>query len=147
MLRHIRTTRSELYVKKGGTVTNTARDGADLRFVYGESIQMRKEAGKIIAVLRAVDGGNIAALGILLPQGGDITETTDSGKTALHVAASNVDLEMIGFLLKKPLDRNTKDKAGRLALHHAAMNGHLTELLVITGFVSGCLNKKIDQVH
>lgn len=33
---------------------------------------------------------------------------------------------MIGFLLKKTLDRNTKDKAGRLALHHAAMNGHLT---------------------
>lgn len=93
LLRHIRTTRSESDVKKGGNVTNAAKEGADLRFVYGESLQMRKEAGKIIAVLRAVDGGNIAALEILLPQGEDITETTDSGKTALHIAASNGCIE------------------------------------------------------
>lgn len=72
--------------------------------------------------------GNITALEMLLCQGGDVTKSTDTGKTALHVAASNGSLEMTKLLLKTKLDRNTKDTTGKSALHDTARRGHINVL-------------------
>ncbi|KAI9641962.1 hypothetical protein NHQ30_009831 [Ciborinia camelliae] len=100
----------------------------DLRSAYDEAIKERKESERSLGVLKAVHDGNFTALKILLCQGADITKTTDTGKNALHVAASNGRLEMIKLLLKTNLDRNAKDTSGRSALHDAARYGHIDVL-------------------
>ncbi|TGO88461.1 hypothetical protein BPOR_0161g00150 [Botrytis porri] len=51
-------------------------------------------------------------------------ETTDTGKTALHVAAFNGHLKIIKVLLNTNIEHNAKDAAGRSVLHDAAKGGH-----------------------
>ncbi len=55
----------------------------------------------------------------------------EAGRTALRMASSNGDREIVKFLLSKNANINAKDKSGRTALRTAAEYGHpeIVELL------------------
>ncbi|TGO09506.1 hypothetical protein BTUL_0163g00160 [Botrytis tulipae] len=95
-----------------------------LQDAYDEAIQNRKELEKGLTILKLVQDGNITSLELLLHEGGDVMETTDTGKTALHVAAFNGHLKIVELLLNTNIEHNAKDSDGRSALHDAARGGH-----------------------
>ncbi|KAF7954398.1 hypothetical protein EAE96_005521 [Botrytis aclada] len=95
-----------------------------LRDAYDEAVENRKESEKSLTILKLVQGGNVTSLKLLLHGGENVTETTDSGRTALHVAAINGHLDILKLLLDTKIKHNAKDTAGRSALHDAARGGH-----------------------
>ncbi|KAM0311313.1 hypothetical protein ACHAO8_007319 [Botrytis cinerea] len=99
-------------------------NAASLQDVYDEAIQNRKELDKSLTILKLVQDGNITSLKLLLHEGGDVMETTDTGKTALHIAAFNGYLKIVKLLLNTIIEHNAKDTAGRSALHDAAKGGY-----------------------
>lgn len=111
-------------------------NATSLQDAYDEAIQNRKELEKSLTILKLVQDGNITSLGLLLRKGGDVTETTDTGKTALHIASFNVHLEIVKLLLNKNIEHNAKDSDGRSALHDAARGGHsqIFRELIAAGF-------------
>lgn len=125
LLRHMRRMHSEVDSSIYENIHSATENVINLQLSYEEAIQERKETKKKLAVLEVIHDGNISALEILLHQGVDIAETTDTGKTAFHVAASNGCLKMIKLLLRTKLERYTKDNTGRSALHDAARGGHI----------------------
>ena len=99
-------------------------NATSLQYAYDEAIQNRKELDKSLTILKLVQDGNITSLKLLLHEGGDVMETTDTGKTALHVAAFNGHLKIVKLLLNTIIEHNAKDTAGRSALHDAARGGY-----------------------
>ncbi|KAF5872951.1 putative nacht and ankyrin domain protein [Botrytis fragariae] len=106
-----------------------------LRDAYDEAVENRKESEKSLTILRLVQDGNIISLKLLLHGGGNVMATTDSGKTALHVAAFNGHLDILKLLLDTNIEHNAKDTAGRSALHDAARGGnfHIFRELIAAG--------------
>jgi ankyrin repeat protein len=61
----------------------------------------------------------------LLLAGAALELKTNSGVTALHLAARNGHDKIIEILLAKGADLSSSDKAGLSALHYAAAAGHV----------------------
>uniref|UniRef100_UPI0026312A47 ankyrin repeat domain-containing protein n=1 Tax=uncultured Brachyspira sp. TaxID=221953 RepID=UPI0026312A47 len=61
----------------------------------------------------------------LLDKCADINAKDNDGKTALMLASSNGDLEVVKLLIDKGADVNAKDDYNRTALMLASYNGHL----------------------
>ncbi|MCJ1358680.1 MAG: Ankyrin-3 [Icmadophila ericetorum] len=83
-----------------------------------------KYVGKEMGLIQAVDSGKIVLVTYLLDHGADIRASTESGKTALHVAALNGNKDMLLSLLGTELDFNAQDVQGNTALHDAATKGY-----------------------
>ncbi|TEY61121.1 hypothetical protein BOTCAL_0174g00030 [Botryotinia calthae] len=145
LLRHMRKVHSNIVA----TDEEATRNATGLRDVYDEAVENRKESEKSLTILKLVQGGNVTSLKLLLHRGGNIMETTGSGKTALHVAAFNGHLDILKLLLDTSIERNAKDTAGRSALHYAARGGHshiFRELLAAGLFLDDRDNNDEDSM-
>ncbi|TGO39776.1 hypothetical protein BHYA_0048g00410 [Botrytis hyacinthi] len=120
LLRHMK----NFYSKAVTTDAEDTCNVASLQDAYNEAIQNRKELEKSLTILKLVQDGNVTSLELLLHEGGNFMETTDTGKTALHVAAFNGHLKIVKLLLNTNIEHNAKDSDGRSALHGAARGGH-----------------------
>jgi ankyrin repeat protein len=78
-------------------------------------------------LLVAASTGEKEQLQMLLEKGSNISETDCLGKTALHLAVENSDLEMIKFLLEdEKLDVNVRSSQNQTGLHLACYHGNLS---------------------
>lgn len=121
LLRHMR----KVHSKAGTTNNEDTCDVTSVRLAYDEAVRDRKQLEKGLTILKLVHDGNIISLKMLLREGGNVSEITTTGKTALHVAALNGHLDIIRLLLNTKIERNAKDTAGRSALHDAAKGGDI----------------------
>ncbi len=55
---------------------------------------------------------------------GDINAKDEFGRTNLHSACMNGDMEIAKLFIDKGIDINAKDKEGKTALNLARRNGH-----------------------
>ncbi|KAF7952244.1 uncharacterized protein EAE97_001741 [Botrytis byssoidea] len=120
LLRHMKKMHSEVVPTDEEDTCNATL----LRDAYDEAVENRKESEKSLTILRLVQDGNITSLELLLHEGGNVMETTDTGKTALHIAAFNGHLKIVELLLNMNIEHNAKDSDGRSALHEAARGGN-----------------------
>jgi ankyrin repeat protein len=54
-----------------------------------------------------------------LDEGGDVNRRTEAGQTLLHIAADNLQADIIRLLLSRGADINAKGYLGQTALHYA----------------------------
>lgn len=100
------------------------------------------------ALHAAVHTGNEGALKLLLPAVADVDVRTLPGvdasggrnvhashQTALHIASSKAQLEMVKSLVKKGSSRTARDSKGCTPAHLAAAHGNLSYLVVLLGRV------------
>jgi uncharacterized protein len=71
----------------------------------------------------------------LLGSGASANEIDDSGRTGLHHAAINGNLQIAAILIKAQVHLDLKDKLGNTALHYAADHDHveMAQLLLDVG--------------
>jgi ankyrin repeat protein len=55
--------------------------------------------------------------------GSDVNVATDTGETALHMAASRGEVSVVQFLIANGSDVNAKNRDGETPLHNAAYRG------------------------
>ncbi|TGO74545.1 hypothetical protein BELL_0273g00060 [Botrytis elliptica] len=120
LLRHMKKVHSKVVSNDEEDVCHTT----SLQDAYDEAIQNRKELEKSLTILKLVQNGNIISLKLLLREGGNVMEITDTGKTALHIASFNGHLEIVKLLLNTNIEHKAKDSTGRSALHDATRGGH-----------------------
>jgi hypothetical protein len=74
-------------------------------------------------------------MSVFLAQGTDINAKDDDGSTALHIAASNKNIELVEFLIEHGADVNAKNDKGYTPLYSAIWNSeaHVIWLLVRNG--------------
>lgn len=77
-----------------------------------------------LAFIRAVELGNWKRALYLLKRGVDVNAQTAVGFTALHLAAANGDIGLVGVLLRHGADVDAQSVGGT-PLHLAAQNGHV----------------------
>jgi uncharacterized protein len=82
----------------------------------------RKQAPAAVA---ATLGRDLAALGAALGDGADANAADSDGRTALHHAAINGDVEAVLFLLDTGAHVDVADANGWTALHFAARDYHV----------------------
>ncbi len=76
--------------------------------------------------LVAASEGNLVQMKECIHQGVDTEETDKDGKTALHIASNNGQLEIVKYLIETcHVDKEAKDDTGWTALHFASRNGNL----------------------
>lgn len=81
---------------------------------------------------------------LLLINGADVNEKTDTGLTALHYAAANDLYKAVGVLLDHHADLNVTDNSGNTPLHYAAQYDHqwIVERLLAAGANPNVKNNK-----
>jgi ankyrin repeat protein len=70
----------------------------------------------------AAMGGYLPLKYLIEKQCADYTLTDGDGRSALHIAARNTDVEAVEYLLRLGLDVNKKDAKGWSAIHYAALS-------------------------
>jgi len=111
------------------------------------------------ALHAAVHTGNETALKLLLPVVADVDVRTVPGvdasggrnvhasnQTALHIASSKAQLEMVKSLVKKGSCRTARDSNGCTPAHLAAAHGNLSCLVVLLGRV-GSYKLTVEEVN
>lgn len=83
-------------------------------------------------LMRAVDNRHYTSVEMLLRESGiDLNVQSDTGNTALHIAAANGDEKMLSMLLATDIDRSVLNSQGSTAIQLAAAlpnGGRLSEL-------------------
>ncbi|WP_053332772.1 ankyrin repeat domain-containing protein [Candidatus Jidaibacter acanthamoebae] len=93
---------------------------------------------KWTALMYAVNIGYSKGVKILIENGADVNKKDNDGWTALMLAASSNDKEMVKHLLTHPkIEINNQDLKGKTALIHAAENGALDVVDLL-------LNNRVD---
>ncbi|XP_051566532.1 ankyrin repeat domain-containing protein 50-like isoform X1 [Myxocyprinus asiaticus] len=100
------------------------REIVELLIHRGADTDVRDAEGRPLLYLLVLKG-HLDMATLLIEKGGVPLESRDvEGRTALHVAAWQGDLEGIELLLKYGADTNAQDLDGRPPLHSVAWRGH-----------------------
>uniref|UniRef100_A0A1A8VCX1 Uncharacterized protein n=1 Tax=Nothobranchius furzeri TaxID=105023 RepID=A0A1A8VCX1_NOTFU len=101
-------------------------DVAELLMKRGADTDVRDAEGRPLLYLLVLNNClDMAAL--LIEKGGVPLESRDSeGRTALHVASWQGNVEIVGLLLNHGANPNTQDAEGRPPIHSVAWTGHVT---------------------
>ncbi len=82
-------------------------------------VHVRGTSNTDTPLLHAAHHHNVALLPLLIQYGANIHDKTETGSTALHVAASGGRVESVQLLLDKGLDINARNKYGNTPLIEA----------------------------
>ncbi|KAK1169625.1 ankyrin repeat domain-containing protein 50 [Acipenser oxyrinchus oxyrinchus] len=110
-------------------------DVVELLLRRGSELDVRDAEGRPLLYLLVLEGLH-NMVGLLLEKGGVPLESSDTeGRTALHVASWQGQLESVSLLLCHSADANALDGKGRSPLHSAAWQGHaaIARLLIESG--------------
>lgn len=86
----------------------------------------------LVAAENEFDVSNLVTM--LLDQGADVHRRDDTGRTALHRAASVENFETVRILLERGADINAKAPPGFTALHEAVFKGRLSTIRRLLDF-------------
>mmetsp|Transcript_44921 Transcript_44921/g.137177 ORF Transcript_44921/g.137177 Transcript_44921/m.137177 type:complete len:232 (-) Transcript_44921:141-836(-) len=87
--------------------------------------------GDFSSLRRAASDGNAAGIQSALIAGAKVSETDDSGQTALHFAADRGSAECIALLLKAGGDANSADGEGISVLQAAVIGGNVAAVKLL----------------
>ena len=79
-------------------------------------------------IARAAAQNDVGKVRSLILNGNSPNDTDESGRTGLHVAATNGQLQIAAILIKAGATINQRDNIGETPLHHAAERNN-TEML------------------
>ncbi|XP_056145493.1 ankyrin repeat domain-containing protein 50 [Lampris incognitus] len=97
---------------------------AELLMRRGADTDVRDAEGRPLLYLLVLED-HLKMAALLVEKGGVPLESRDSeGRTALHVASWQGNVEAVGLLLRHGADSNAQDKEGRPPLHSVAWRGH-----------------------
>jgi hypothetical protein len=101
------------------------------------------EAMKLPALHAAAQTGTYTAFARLVAEGADVNTRSESGETALMLAAARGRLEFMGLLIERGADANAATDAGNTALMFAAARGQVdaARLLLDRGARADHVNK------
>ena len=74
-------------------------------------------------LLEAIRSGDTAKVAFLLEKNANVRSRNQHGNTALHLAASRGNCEIIEILIKNGAKVKSTDDSGNTALHEAAASG------------------------
>lgn len=111
-------------------ITHGKTQAQGLGGLFGSKIHSAAKKGDLNAVKKLVEKKN-----------SNVDLQNKNGETALHVAAANGNLEVMGYLLEQGALIDIQDAGGNTALHQAALAGFLDGIELLT-----TANSKIADV-
>ncbi|HYM71365.1 MAG TPA: ankyrin repeat domain-containing protein [Stellaceae bacterium] len=76
-------------------------------------------------VARATEKNDVGKVQTLLSSGSSPNDTDENGRTGLHIAATNGNIQIVAILIKAGAKIDQRDKIGETPLHYAAERAHL----------------------
>ena len=92
----------------------------------GSSVDLRDSKGET-PLLFAIDNGHNSTARLLLESGANANQSS-GGANCLHLAAANLNPELVGILIQHNADVNAKGPTGATCLHYAADVGSVTAI-------------------
>lgn len=81
---------------------------------------------------------------VLIDSGTDINARNKHGLTALHVAISRGNSELVDFLIKKGAQLDVRDEYGRTPLHYACLHSR-NRARILKAILNNCQKSEIDR--
>jgi ankyrin repeat protein len=81
---------------------------------------------------------------ILIDSGADINARNKHGLTALHVAISRGNSELVNFLIQKGARLDVRDEYERTPLHYACLNSR-NRMKILRSVLSDCQKSEVDR--
>ena len=133
----------------GLSFTGSASGLASLAKLSGLSLVGLNPITAGVGALPLLGGGSAWLTGKLLQgqrQQKDVNGQDEHGRTLLHEAAKEGQVEVVKFLVQAEAELNLKDKQGSTPLHQAAKEGQVEAIKVLIG-AGARLNLKDQQGH
>mmetsp|Transcript_14832 Transcript_14832/g.46491 ORF Transcript_14832/g.46491 Transcript_14832/m.46491 type:complete len:264 (-) Transcript_14832:22-813(-) len=82
-------------------------------------------------LINGAGAGDVGAVRAALADGATVDDSTNNGRTALHISANNGECATIEYLVDRGANVNARRADGRTPLYHAAEAGHLDAVRIL----------------